>query len=71
MTLHTVTEFREQCVQLLDDVPPQGIGVPQPELLDFTSDPADEIIAATSLAFKIPLLTRDTNILTSHVLKFP
>lgn len=28
-------------------------------LLDFKSDPADEIIAATSLAHKIPLVTRD------------
>jgi len=27
--------------------------------LDFNSDPADEIIAATSLAHNIPLLTRD------------
>ncbi len=27
--------------------------------LDFKSDPADELIAATSLAHKVPLLTRD------------
>ena len=27
--------------------------------LDFKSDPANEIIAATSLAYNIPLLTRD------------
>ena len=33
--------------------------------LDFKSDPADEIIAATSLANKIPLLTRDQKILKS------
>ena len=33
--------------------------------LDFKSDPADEIIAATSLAYKIPLLTRDEKILKS------
>ncbi len=33
--------------------------------LDFKSDPADEIIAATSLANNIPLLTRDRKILKS------
>jgi PIN domain nuclease of toxin-antitoxin system len=36
-------------------------------LLDFRSDPADEIIAATSIAHDIPLLTRDTRILASKV----
>src|SRR5579875_69202 len=30
--------------------------------MDFSSDPADEIIAATSLVEKIPLLTRDRRI---------
>lgn len=35
--------------------------------LDFRSDPADEIIAATSLAHQYPLLTRDTRILASKV----
>ena len=38
--------------------------------LDFHSDPADEIIAATSLAHRIPLLTRDRRILRSKVLRF-
>ena len=38
--------------------------------LDFRSDPADEIIAATSLAHGIPLLTRDTRILASKVVPF-
>jgi PIN domain nuclease of toxin-antitoxin system len=33
--------------------------------LDFTSDPADEIIAATSIVEKLPLLTRDARILKS------
>jgi PIN domain nuclease of toxin-antitoxin system len=27
--------------------------------LDFDSDPADEIIAATSVVHRVPLLTRD------------
>ncbi len=35
--------------------------------LDFRSDPADEIIAATSLVHDIPLITRDTRILASKV----
>jgi PIN domain nuclease of toxin-antitoxin system len=35
--------------------------------LDFRSDPADEIIAATSLAYNVPLLTRDRRILRSKV----
>lgn len=33
--------------------------------LDFDSDPADEIIAATSIVHQIPLLTRDKKILRS------
>jgi PIN domain nuclease of toxin-antitoxin system len=35
--------------------------------LDFTSDPADEIIAATSIVERIPLLTRDRRILKSRI----
>lgn len=35
------------------------------EDLDFKSDPADEIIAATSIALKAPLVTRDSKILKS------
>lgn len=38
--------------------------------LDFKSDPADEIIAATSLAQGIPLLTRDRKILKSKIIPF-
>ena len=34
--------------------------------LDFKSDPADELIAATSLAYDIPLLTRDRKIAKSR-----
>ena len=36
-------------------------------LLDFRSDPADELVAATSIAHDIPLLTRDMRILGSKV----
>lgn len=39
--------------------------------LDFSSDPADELIAATSIAYDVPLLTRDARIRTSKLLKFP
>ena len=35
--------------------------------LDFSSDPADQIIAATSIVEKIPLLTRDRIIRTSRM----
>jgi PIN domain nuclease of toxin-antitoxin system len=38
--------------------------------LDFTSDPADKIIAATSIVEKIPLLTRDRRILKSKMVPF-
>ncbi|MFQ5779401.1 MAG: PIN domain-containing protein [Nitrospiria bacterium] len=36
--------------------------------LDFTGDPADEIIAATSLVHNIPLITRDRRIKNSKVI---
>lgn len=35
--------------------------------LDFRSDPADEIIAATSVVESFPLLTRDARILASKI----
>lgn len=35
--------------------------------LDFSSDPADELIAATSVVHRVPLLTRDRRILASRV----
>jgi len=35
--------------------------------LDFSSDPADEIIAATSLVERIPLLTRDRRMRKSRM----
>jgi PIN domain nuclease of toxin-antitoxin system len=35
--------------------------------LDFQSDPADELIAATSVVMKIPLLTRDKRIRKSKL----
>ena len=38
--------------------------------LDFRADPADELIAATSVAYGVPLLTRDRRILRSRVVPF-
>jgi PIN domain nuclease of toxin-antitoxin system len=35
--------------------------------LDFKSDPADELIAATSLVHEVPLLTRDQKIRKSKI----
>ena len=35
--------------------------------MDFRSDPADQIIAATSVVHNIPLLTRDKTILKSKI----
>lgn len=37
---------------------------------DFKSDPADEIIAATSLVHRVPLLTRDRKIKKSKIVPF-
>ncbi|MBI4468004.1 MAG: hypothetical protein HY650_01640 [Acidobacteria bacterium] len=34
--------------------------------LDFRGDPADELIAATSIVHRVPLVTRDRVILRSH-----
>lgn len=42
----------------------------QLRVLDFRSDPADELIAATSVALNVPLLTRDERILRSKVVPF-
>lgn len=39
----------------------------QSTTLDFKSDPADEIIAATSIVERMPLLTRDRKILKSSL----
>lgn len=35
--------------------------------LDFNADPADELIAATSIVHNVPLLTRDTRIRDSRL----
>jgi predicted nucleic acid-binding protein len=35
--------------------------------LDFRGDPADEIIAATSLVYRAPLMTRDRRLRNSKI----
>jgi PIN domain nuclease of toxin-antitoxin system len=37
--------------------------------LDFRGDPADELIASTSLTYRVPLLTRDKRIRASKVIR--
>lgn len=37
--------------------------------LDFRSDPADELIAATTLAHQVPLVTRDVRIRASQLVR--
>ena len=39
--------------------------------LDFTGDPSDELIAATSVVHRVPLVTRDRRILRSKIVPFP
>ena len=39
--------------------------------LDFRADPADEIIAATSVVHRVPLVTRDRRIRGSRIVPFP
>jgi PIN domain nuclease of toxin-antitoxin system len=38
--------------------------------LDFSSDPADELIAATSIVHRVPLVTRDKKIRKSKLVPF-
>lgn len=38
--------------------------------LDFSGDPADELIAATSIVHQVPLLTRDRVTLRSEIVPF-
>ena len=38
-------------------------------ILDFRSDPADELIAATSLSHNVPLVTRDARIRSSKLVR--
>lgn len=63
-------EFRA-CLRQLTIIPISVEIAWQSTHLDFSSDPADEIIAATSVVEGIPLLTRDRTILKSRMVPFP
>ena len=63
-------EFR-QCLRSLTIIPINLEIARQSTQLDFSSDPADEIIAATSIVEDLPLLTRDRKILKSRMVPFP
>ena len=65
-----VPEFRE-CLRSLTIVPINLEIARRSTQLDFSSDPADEIIATTSIVEDIPLLTRDRRILKSRIVPFP
>lgn len=58
------------CVQQLTVIPISLEIARASTQLDFRSDPADELIAATSLIEGIPLLTRDQKILSSQHVPF-
>lgn len=59
-------EFR-QCLRQVSILPITLEIARSSTRLDFSSDPADNIIAATSIVEKVPLLTRDRRILKSRI----
>jgi PIN domain nuclease of toxin-antitoxin system len=59
-------EFRRLLAQI-HVWPPDFAVTRQSAQLDFRSDPADEIIAATSVVYNVLLLTRDRGIQKSKV----
>lgn len=63
------TKFRH-CFRYLTVIPISVEIARKSTELDFRSDPADEIIAATSVVEAIPLLTRDRRILKSRMIPF-
>lgn len=63
-------EFKN-CLRVLEIIPITLEIARASTTLDFSSDPADEIIAATSIVQGIPLLTRDRRIRRSLMVPFP
>jgi PIN domain nuclease of toxin-antitoxin system len=55
------------CLRRLTVIPISSSIAAASTALDFASDPADELIAATSVVERIPLLTRDRRISKSRV----
>lgn len=62
-------EFRN-CLRALTVIPITLEIARTSTTLDFSSDPADQIIAATSIVERIPLLTRDGRIRRSRIVPF-
>ena len=56
-----------QVIQRLHVLPIDPVVAKTSTQLDFHSDPADELIAATSIVYGIPLVTRDRRIRNSEL----
>jgi PIN domain nuclease of toxin-antitoxin system len=67
ITLDLSSPAFQACLQQLIVIPVSLDIARTSTKLDFRSDPADELIAATSIVFGIPLQTRDTTILSSRL----
>ena len=70
ITLDLGSPAFQTCLQQLTVVPVSLDIARTSTQLDFRSDPADELIAATSIVTSIPLLTRDHKILGSQLVPF-
>lgn len=70
LTLDLTSPAFQTCLQQLTVIPISSDIARASTQLDFRSDPADELIAATSLVTGIPLLTRDHKILSSRLVPF-
>ncbi|MBX3280235.1 MAG: hypothetical protein KF868_19725 [Acidobacteria bacterium] len=70
LTLDLSSPAFQTCLQQLTVIP-ISLGIARATTqLDFRSDPADELISATSLVTGVPLLTRDHKILGSQLVPF-
>lgn len=70
ITLDLGSPAFQACLQQLTVIPISLDIARASTQLDFRSDPADELIAATSIVTGIPLLTRDHKILASQLVTF-
>lgn len=70
LTLDLTSPAFQICLQQLTLIPISPDIARASTQLDIRSDPADELIAATSIVTGIPLLTRDHKILGSRLVPF-
>ncbi len=70
ITLDLASPAFQTCLRQLTIIPISSDIARTSTQLDFHSDPADELIAATSIVSGIPLLTRDHKILGSQLVPF-